>query len=176
MLVTVRFVLAALLAFAVVLIVGGTYADDYDKPESISELSGDEIKTTLDSLFLEINSQYQQVKPIFERSCYDCHSQSTNYPWYYKLPVVKGIIDDDIAEGLEHLDLSGDFPFRGKGTLLELLGEIKEEIEKDKMPPTGYRMLHWGRLIENEKRDSVFQWIDQTVTLLEDFYSQSGNW
>jgi hypothetical protein len=46
------------------------------------------------------------------------------------------------------------------------LGDIKEKIEEDEMPLLSYRMMHWGRLIEGARRDSVFEWIDTSLALI----------
>ncbi len=135
-------------------------------------LSLQDVVAKKDSVFSLVNELYLPVKPILQKSCFDCHSQSTCYPWYHKLPLVKGMIDDHIRKGRKHLDMSNDFPFSGRVNSLKLLAEIREEIEHDEMPLLGYRMLHWGTLIEGERRDSLFSWIDTTAAILAEFYEE----
>ena len=54
-----------------------------------------------------INERYvKNVKPIFVKSCFDCHSSQTRYPWYHSLPLIKSLLDNDIAEGKKHLNMS----------------------------------------------------------------------
>ena len=120
----------------------------------------------VDSIFSVINKDYQTVRPILVESCFDCHSDQTQYPWYHALPVVGSMIDDHIKDGREHLDLSNDFPFSGKGVLPKRLQEMKDEIEEDGMPIWGYQLLHWGSAIEGEERDSLFAWIDRSIERL----------
>lgn len=163
-----------LLMLPALLVAVMAYADDSNQADVEAEVTVHEFVMKQDSVFSLINTRYQVVKPILKHSCFDCHSDSTDYPWYYKLPIVKGFIDDDIAEGLKVLDLTHDFPFAGQGSQMEMLGEIKEEIEEGGMPILSYRMLHWGTLIEGEKRDSVFQWIDSATSVLKNFYEQHG--
>ncbi|UCE25597.1 MAG: heme-binding domain-containing protein [Candidatus Zixiibacteriota bacterium] len=136
------------------------------------ELSLQQLVEKQDSVFALINLMYRPVRPILRHSCFDCHSDSTEYPWYHKLPLIKGMIDDHISEAREHLDLTHDFPFSGKGSSLELLEEIKHEIEEEKMPLLSYRLLHWGTLIEGGQRDSLFAWIDSTAAILDDFFGE----
>jgi len=119
-----------------------------------------------DSVYAVINKNYQTVRHIFEYSCFDCHSTFTDYPWYHKIPGIKGLIDDDIKEAMGHFDLSNDFPFISKHDQADLLKDIKEEIEEDEMPLISYRMMHWGRLIEGARRDSVFEWINTSLALI----------
>jgi len=120
-----------------------------------------------DTVDVIINESYQSVRHIFEYSCFDCHSNLTSYPWYYKIPGIKGMIDEDIKEARGHFDLSDDFPFISEHSQLDLLNDIKEEIENNDMPLLSYRMMHWGKLIEGAQRDSVFQWIDSSIALLK---------
>ena len=149
-------------------------ADDTQDRMEQAYIQGDltvqEAVAKKDSVFALINQKYQSVKPVLENSCFDCHSQSTDYPWYHNVPLIEGMMDDHIAEGVKHLDMSQDFPFAGKEDGLKLLGEIKEEIEEEEMPLFSYRLLHWGKLIEGEKRDSLFAWIDETTVTLNDFF------
>ena len=119
-----------------------------------------------DSIQWVINEQFQAVKPIFEYSCYDCHSDATDYPWYHSIPGIGGLLDSHVEEGREHLDMSNGFPFKGYEDQAEALEEIREEIEEGEMPLWSYRLIHWGRQIEGSRRDSVFAWIDASRLLL----------
>ena len=38
------------------------------------------------------------------------------------------------------------------------------------MPPWDYRMMHWGRLIEGTRQDSVINWLDSSIVRIEKFY------
>jgi hypothetical protein len=124
-------------------------------------------------VYQQVNQQFQAVKPVFQYSCYDCHSDQTKYPWYHKLPGIKNLIDNDIREGREHLDMSSGFPFPGTSDQIALLAKIRNEISNGDMPPMDFRMLHWGRLIEGARQDSVFAWIDAGTLMLKQL--QSGN-
>lgn len=119
-----------------------------------------------DSLYQVINASYLPLKPMLQYSCFDCHSRGTDLPWYHSLPIIGGMMDDHIKDGLKNLDLSADFPFTGKENVTSLLKDIREEVEDGGMPILSYRLMHWGRLIEGEKRDSLFQWIDQSLEML----------
>ena len=119
-----------------------------------------------DSLFAVINVGFQLLKPAFEHSCYDCHSKFTQFPWYYRLPIVKGMIDSDIKEARREVDLSNGFPFAGKGSQADMLKGVLDEIQEGEMPPFSYRMIHWGRQIEGASKESVVSWIDSSLARL----------
>jgi len=74
--------------------------------------------------FLEINREYlRTIKPVFSKQCLDCHSDHGHLPGYYRIPGVKWLIDRDIGEARKTIDMSNDFPFIGKATPGELLGQ-----------------------------------------------------
>lgn len=163
-----------------VLLAGGVIALGHgdEKDENAGAVENDTLApdaaTTLDMAYAKVNSRFEEVRPIFEKSCFDCHSKFTDYPWYHSLPLVKGFLDGHIKEAREHLDMSDDFPFGGHASQLEQLQEIKNEIEEGGMPPWSYRIMHWGLMIENERRDSVFRWIDESLTQIEAAYREAG--
>jgi len=119
-----------------------------------------------DSLFAVINAGFQTLKPGFERSCYDCHSRFTQFPWYYKLPIIKGMIDKDIKQARRNVDFSNGYPFTGKGSQADMLKGMREEISEGEMPPMSYRVIHWGRQIEGAGMESVINWIDSSLARL----------
>src|SRR5689334_16597431 len=47
-----------------------------------------------------------EIRAIFERSCRDCHSQTTRYPWYSHIAPVSWLINQDVKGGRERLDFS----------------------------------------------------------------------
>ena len=141
--------------------------DKDDKKETADTTLSDSVQIIQDSVYATINNNYQTVRYIFKNSCFDCHTDSTKYPWYHVLPFIGGMIDDDIKEAKEHLDISNDFPFGGHATQIDQLTEIREDIKEGKMPILSYRLTHWGLLIEGKKQDSVFLWIDESIELLK---------
>ncbi|MCH9024063.1 MAG: heme-binding domain-containing protein [candidate division Zixibacteria bacterium] len=141
--------------------------DKNDKKETAETTLSDSVKIIQDSVYATINNNYQTVRHIFKKSCFDCHTDSTKYPWYHVLPFIGGMIDDDIKEAKEHLDMSNDFPFGGHATQIDQLSEIREDIKEGKMPILSYRLPHWALLIEGKKQDSVFLWIEESIKLLQ---------
>ena len=131
-----------------------------------------EFQLALDSVHTGIAGTYHGIHPILKNSCYDCHSNQTDYPWYYVIPGISGMIDHDIEEGLEHLDMSDGFPFGGHASQYEQLREIKKEIKKDAMPLKYYRWMHWGTAVEGVRRDSLFEWINRSMNQIESVHER----
>ncbi|MEA2572075.1 MAG: hypothetical protein QOI24_4076 [Acidobacteriota bacterium] len=46
------------------------------------------------------------VKAIFRKSCYDCHSNETVYPWYNRVAPVSWLLASDVTGGRKKLNFS----------------------------------------------------------------------
>lgn len=154
--------------------------DQSDNQASEADSSGvvrselESLRNSLDSAYILISVTYENVKPIFENSCYDCHSSKTKYPWYYSLPIISGMIDDDIKEARNHVDMDTGFPFGGHASQTEQLREIREEIGNGDMPLWSYRLMHSGVIIEGATQDTVFKWIDESIASIAKVYDNYG--
>ncbi len=109
-----------------------------------------------------INESYRvNVELIFRKSCFDCHSAQTEFPWYKNFPGIKQLIASDIAEARTHLDMSKGFPFRSHSSPLKDLEAIRKVVGEESMPPVRYWMLHPGSKLKNEERKIVFDWVNE---------------
>ena len=128
-----------------------------------SELEKDKNK----EVFNSINQAYvESTKEIFKIKCFDCHAKITVFPWYYKIPGIKQLMDYDMKEAKKHLDMSKDFPFISHESPVKDLKSLKEVIEEGEMPPIQYVLGHWdSRLTEDEKKE-VLEWIDTSLKIL----------
>jgi cytochrome c5 len=131
-----------------------------------------EMETTLsDDLqkrYKIINSAYlAKIKPVFQKKCFDCHSDSTKYPWYHKVPGVKQMIDKDIKEGRSHIDFTEDFPFISHETPMSDLKSLREIGLEGGMPPIGYILGHWESRLSDEEKKALVNWAERSMNLLE---------
>lgn len=140
---------------------------DHAHPKPNPALSSSQEEKRQASLH-QINERYKQtVKPIFQKSCFNCHSEQTQYPWYYKLPIAKQLIDSDIRESKKHIDLTNDFPFRGHGSPEKDLPAIRKAIEDHTMPPFRYKILHSGSGLSEDEQQVIFRWIRESLSALQ---------
>src|SRR5438874_1058331 len=53
-----------------------------------------------------------EVTAVLRRSCYDCHSNETRWPWYAYVAPVSWLVADDVKDGRAKLNFSswGDYP------------------------------------------------------------------
>ena len=82
-----------------------------------------------------------EVRSVLERSCYDCHSHATRWPWYAWIAPVSWLVARDVNEAREHLNFStwGRYDAEERAENLE---EIAEVLEEGEMPPWFYLPLH----------------------------------
>lgn len=81
------------------------------------------------------------VAAVLERSCNDCHSNKTVWPWYSNVAPISWSVVDHVNEGREELNLSewGTYSEERRARKLE---EICEEVEERGMPHYQYVWLH----------------------------------
>lgn len=126
-----------------------------------------EVQETKREAYTSINKEYiKNIKPIFQKKCFDCHSNQTNYPWYFKLPLISDLIKKDIKEAKEHLDFSNDFPFISHGTPKKDLISILDVARKKSMPPLRYAIVHRNSKITDEDITKIKKWIENSLEKL----------
>ena len=115
-----------------------------------------------------VAGDYQKtVEPLFQVSCFDCHSNATRYPWYHSIPGVGWWIDHDVREARGHLDMSEGFPFRGKGHMKNRLKAIAHLVDTGDMPPLDYRIMHRGSGLTPQQKQAVEDWVQRSLDRLE---------
>jgi len=98
-----------------------------------------------------------EVITVFKKSCYDCHSNETKWPWYSNVAPVSWLISSDVKDGRLHLNFSkwGDF---SRNDVVKMKEEIWEEIEKEKMPLSKYIFMHPEAELDQKEKDIVKEW------------------
>ena len=99
-----------------------------------------------------------EIKSILRNSCYDCHSNQTEWPLYSRIAPVSWFIINDVDSGREHLNFS-DWGKYADALKEKKLKEIWEQINEDRMPPKAYTFLHPGSEIELNEKNTIKKWI-----------------
>jgi hypothetical protein len=93
----------------------------------------------------------EDVARILRRSCYNCHSNETSWPWYSWVAPASWLVTHDVNEAREHLNFSNWKAMRPDDQELAKK-EIWQEIKRGDMPPGTYLIMHSvAKLSENEK-------------------------
>jgi hypothetical protein len=101
----------------------------------------------------DIASKYavpQEVSKILEKSCYDCHSNHTDYPWYTNIQPVGWWMQWHVNEGKHHLnytEFASYEPKRARGKFKETADQVKG----DEMPLNSYLWIHRDEILSIRK-------------------------
>jgi hypothetical protein len=98
------------------------------------------------------------VLQVMKRSCYNCHSNETVWPWYSHVAPVSWYVARDVKVARGHVNLQ-DWeaqinPKEGK----EHLGLICKLVREGKMPPADYRFIHKEAELSATEINSVCAW------------------
>ncbi|MCM3871699.1 MAG: heme-binding domain-containing protein [Pyrinomonadaceae bacterium] len=98
-----------------------------------------------------------QVAAILDRSCQDCHSNTSRWPWYSNVAPVSWFVIDHVNHGRSHLNLSewGSMDDRKASKKLE---EICEEVQDGEMPLESYTYVHRSAKLSPEDVKTLCEW------------------
>lgn len=98
-----------------------------------------------------------EVREIVVNSCFDCHSNQTNWPWYSYLAPMAWLVTNHVNEGREHLNFSKWLKYPEEN-ILKIKSEMIEEIEDGEMPLSSYLITHSNAEITDEKLLILKSW------------------
>jgi hypothetical protein len=100
-----------------------------------------------------------EVKSILKNSCFDCHSNQTNWPFYSYIAPISWLVAHDVNDGRKHLNFSewNNYPAE---KIKNIKGEIVEEVSGDKMPLGIYTLIHSSAKLSEEQKLVLKNWTD----------------
>lgn len=100
----------------------------------------------------------QNVKGILQKSCFDCHSNTTKYPWYVNIQPLAWWMNDHIKEGKRKLNFStfGTYTLKKQDHKLD---EVNEMIVSE-MPLTSYTLIHREAKLTDAEKKEINQWVN----------------
>jgi hypothetical protein len=105
----------------------------------------------------------KDVDAILDRSCNDCHSNRTVWPWYSNVAPMSWLLVDHVKEGRQELNFSefATYSARRKGRKFQ---EICEQIKEGEMPLDQYVILHPEAKLSAAERQRLCQWSEPFAT------------
>jgi hypothetical protein len=98
-----------------------------------------------------------QVSAIFARSCNDCHSNKTRWPWYSNVAPVSWLVIDDVNQGRAAMNLS-EWGRNDKDWQSKKLRQMCEEVQDGAMPLNSYTPMHPGSKLSPEDGKTLCDW------------------
>ena len=111
---------------------------------------------------LDFVSQYnapKNIEGILRTSCYDCHSNNTNYPWYSSIEPVSWFMANHINEGKKELNFNefGNYSNRRKSSKLKA---ILNQIKTNEMPLSSYTIIHKNAVLNENQKEQIINWLN----------------
>jgi mono/diheme cytochrome c family protein len=88
-----------------------------------------------------------QTRALFQRACFDCHTNATSWPWYSNVAPVSWLLQRDVNGGRSHLNFTEwDLPQKHAK-------DVTKEVQGGDMPAWFYLPIHpSARLTDAEKQ------------------------
>ena len=97
------------------------------------------------------------VMEVFKRSCFDCHSDSTVYPWYSEIQPLGWLLNSHIEDGKRRLDFdrfASYRPVRQYGKFKDIV----DQLQQDEMPLGSYLFIHRYARLTTDEKEEVIRW------------------
>ena len=106
-----------------------------------------------------------QVMATLMRSCQDCHSEATHYPWYSYVAPISWLINRDVQRGRERLNFSKWHEY----SVIQRerhLSDIANQVQDRGMPLSIYTLVHRDAKLSAADIEAIFQWTQEERTRL----------
>lgn len=97
------------------------------------------------------------VQAVLTRSCADCHSNNTTYPWYSNVAPFSWFLADHIEHGRREINLSVWNTYSASRKEKKLT-EICEQVESGEMPLPSYLWIHRDAALSDSEKKLLCDW------------------
>ncbi|RQO39351.1 cytochrome C [Chryseobacterium sp. KBW03] len=109
--------------------------------------------------FTRVYKMPDEVETLFRNSCYDCHSNNTEYAWYDYIQPAKTLVESHIKEAKDDLNFS-EWDAYSNRKKERLLNSIKEQIVNRKMPLSSYTLMHRKAKLSDDEIKTTTNWLN----------------
>jgi hypothetical protein len=106
-----------------------------------------------------------EVSAVLKRSCYDCHSNETRWPWYSAVaPMSWGVVGHvNEGRGIYNLSEWGTYTTKKRAGILETMCD---EVREGGMPLKSYLLLHPEARLAEADWKAICDWTGEEVDRL----------
>jgi cytochrome c551/c552 len=101
-----------------------------------------------------------QVAAIFDRSCRDCHSNKTVWPWYTQVAPISWWLANHVNEGRQNLNLS-EWAKLNSDRQDRKLRQICDQVQDGVMPLSSYTPMHPQAKLSDQDKKALCDWTDE---------------
>ncbi len=91
-----------------------------------------------------------QAEAVARESCYDCHSNETEWWWATNIAPFSWLVQRDVDEGRSQLNFSD---WTGQPSA----GEVEGVVSEGEMPPIQYTLIHPGAKLTDAEKQTLVQ-------------------
>jgi transposase len=106
------------------------------------------------------------VQQVLKASCYDCHSNTTVYPWYSNIQPVAWFLSNHIADGKRQVNFS-KFATYSPRRQYKKFKEIGEQVKSDGMPLFSYTLIHRYAVLNPAQKLLLQNWASSSMKEME---------
>jgi heme-binding protein len=99
------------------------------------------------------------VQAILERSCKDCHSNKTTWPWYAYVAPASWLLVMDVNHAREEMNFS-EWGVEDVDAQRDSLLEICRKVKSGAMPLRSYTLLHRAATLSPEDVTTLCTWTE----------------
>jgi len=110
--------------------------------------------------FIQVSLVPDTLARVFLYSCYDCHSDYTNYPWYGNLAPASWILSRHIIGGKAQLNFSS-WGVLDKAQKISRLDKICDECTTGSMPLKSHLLIHPSAALGTDNIEAICDWAEQ---------------
>lgn len=104
----------------------------------------------------------ERVEKLLKSSCYDCHSNETNYPWYHHIAPVSWVMSSNIEGGRKALNFS-TWSTTDQEIKRERLTRAKQLVNNELMPKGEYVMMHDNAVLNQDDKKVLDTFFDEEL-------------
>lgn len=100
------------------------------------------------------------ISLILGRSCNDCHTNQTLFPWYANLQPMGWLLKNHIDDGRRQMNFSiwNTYQLKRRSKKLE---QICEQVESKEMPLPSYLWIHRDAVLSENESKTLCDWAKQ---------------
>jgi hypothetical protein len=106
------------------------------------------------------------IDQTIRRSCYDCHSSETRWPWYAQISPVSWWLKSHVNDGRRELSFS-EFGTYNKAKAARKLKESCDQVKEGEMPLKTYLPMHPAAKLTDADRQMLCTWFTFEQTRIE---------
>jgi hypothetical protein len=117
-----------------------------------------------------------EVESVLRRSCMDCHSNRTEWPWYSNVAPASWLVVDHVKDGRRHLNFS-DWSRLDRDEAGGVLKSICAEARGGSMPMPSYTLVHRDARLSDADVKALCDWAhaeSERLAAREDAMSNSA--